>query len=313
MTTATDEQHTIHIDWDYWRQQARTERALRVTPPHRFAIRYRGPEPGSQPLEVPWLSQIEPFGGPYGGSGLDNCGPDVLVMQGGWNGWLPTNRDMMHAIAQEVRGSQPWFINTPTGLQQLMDEVPRMSNNAASARWCSSVDDLLAALDAGQPPCILVQNRLLRPAEYDQTPGWVGTSNVPVLHWIALSGYDTSAPRDQCDLQVNDPLAWYVQGRVIYTGQSVRDAIDAAAQEVGGFLSYVIDAPDPRGVAPTPTPDQQPDDPCADVRTQLAAVSSDRDYNYNTKMAMEAALRGFEAKRRIKRGTTDAIIKSVPR
>jgi len=52
--------------------------------------------------------------------------------------------------------------------------------------------------------------------------------------------------------------------------------------------------------------------PAKDVSV-LAALQADRDYNYGLKMAFEGRLRDLEGRRRLKRGTTDRLVASVPR
>ena len=48
------------------------------------------------------------------------------------------------------------------------------------------------------------------------------------------------------------------------------------------------------------------------AEAHLASITADRDWNHNLKMRFEATLRHLESKRRLKRGTVDRLIGTVP-
>jgi hypothetical protein len=92
------------------------------------------------------------------------------------------------------------------------------------------------------------------------------------------------------------------------TVRNLADGYGDARTAIQKFVWYRGEPAHPLDEPFTSPPPQEDDVACQEA---LAAMTADRDFNYQLKMQFEATLRDLEAKKRVKRGTTDKLIASV--
>ncbi|MGH2355165.1 MAG: transglycosylase SLT domain-containing protein [Chloroflexota bacterium] len=171
------------------------------------------------PLEVPYVTQLEPDG-----SGYNNCGPACVTMGLAYNTIASGTREVMHVVAEEIRG-RPWNVRTYTNFAQMKAAAER---HDIPHHQLSTWQQVYGALDSGQPVLILVDNQPLEPRQYPRSWEW------NAHHFIALTGYTDT------DFYVGDPLCVYPpRGPGRYTRSSVRAGVAA----VGGVQALAIDNP----------------------------------------------------------------------
>lgn len=176
------------------------------------------------PLEVPYVSQLEPDG-----KGYNNCGPACVTMVLAYNGLAEGTREMMHRVATEIRGGR-WDTGTYTSFEQMQRAAARYDiANHVLPSW----DKVYGALDEAQPVVILVDNRRLEPRQYPRGPAF------DAHHFIVLLGYDAER------FHAADPLSVYTRGPVHFT----RAGVEAGVAAVGGVQSIAIDQPRRNGQA----------------------------------------------------------------
>ncbi len=172
------------------------------------------------PLEVPYVSQLEPDG-----KGYNNCGPACITMGLAYHGLVAGTREDMHRVAEAIRGG-PWHLGTYTNFAQMRAAARRYGiPHCQLSRWEAVYD----ALDQGQPVMILLDNAVLEPRQYPRGPAF------DAHHFVVLLGYTDTT------FYVADPLSVYTHGPVQYT----RASVEAGVARVGGVQALAIDQPPP--------------------------------------------------------------------
>ncbi|HEU5314797.1 MAG TPA: transglycosylase SLT domain-containing protein [Chloroflexota bacterium] len=172
------------------------------------------------PLEVPYVSQLEPDG-----KGYNNCGPACVTMALAYNGLALGTREMMHRVAAEIRGGR-WDSGTYTDFEQMKRAAERFN---IPCRVLTSWAEVYGALDMAQPIVILVDNRHLEPRQYPRGPAF------DAHHFIVLLGYDA------VNFHAADPLSVYTRAPVDFT----RASVEAAVAALGSVQAIAVDEPGP--------------------------------------------------------------------
>ena len=176
---------------------------------------------------VPFVTQIEP-----NGQGFNNCGPSCLTSLGAFYGFVPADRESMHRIADYIRDGYydgDWWLGTYTDYP-MMDNYVRREWRVPTivvTNW----QVMIARIKSGHPCIILVDNSVLTPRYYPNTPAF------KAHHFITLNTVDDA----RAVFESNDPLnvTTYAEGE--YTIGSVH----YGAGLIGGTYALFIDAPLP--------------------------------------------------------------------
>lgn len=195
-------------------------------------------------MQVPYVSQLEPDG-----SGYANCGPACLTMLLAHDGLVPATREAMHRVADYVRDGYydgDWWLGTYTDYPMMRGLVEREYDRRT--RVLTAWGDVTAALDAGRPVMLLLDNVPLEPRQYPRNAAW------NAHHFIVVRGYGGGF------FWVNDPLAYWVPGPGSYTDETVHEGV----RRVGGVHALVIEEEVDMATI-------------AELEAKLAAVTGERD------------------------------------
>jgi hypothetical protein len=188
---------------------------------------YRTYLEATPPMNVPYVTQVEPDG-----SGYANCGPACLTMLLAYDGHIGADRASMHSVADYMRDRYydgDWWLGTYTDfgmMRWLVEDVYGVTLREQPS-W-AAID---VALDEGRPVILLLDNSVLQPRQYQATAAF------NAHHFIVLTGRDVA----RGVYAVNDPLAVYAPGPGAYTA----DSLHRATALVGGVYAVTLAKKEP--------------------------------------------------------------------
>ena len=169
-------------------------------------------------LSVPYISQL------VRGSGGNNCGPAALAMALAYRGVIPPTQEAMLECADIARDGLSNDVGETGGYTTLSQLAMVAGWYGQTCWWPADWEQVDASVARQEPVILLLDNRVLQPRQYPNTPAWDAN------HFVLLT-----ATRD-VNRYSSDPLSYYVGGPSFYSEASTRQGV----ANVGGVQALAL-------------------------------------------------------------------------
>jgi hypothetical protein len=184
-------------------------------------------------LSVPYISQL------VGGSGGNNCGPACLAMMLAHRGVIAPDQDAMLECADIARDGLSNDVGETGGYTTLSQLEQVAGYYGQRCWWPADWDQVGTSVRRGEPVVLLLDNRVLQPRQYPNSPAWNAN------HFILIT-----STQEEGNRYSSDPLSYYVGGPSFYTELSTLQA----TLNIYGFNALAL-------VPMTPDPPTWPEEP----------------------------------------------------
>jgi Peptidase_C39 like family len=157
-------------------------------------------------LSVPYISQL------LRGSGMNNCGPACMAMMLAHRGVIAPTQDAMLEVADIARDGLSNNVGESGGYTTFAQLAMVANWYGQDCSWYSSWAQIGEAVAKEEPVIVLLDNRVLQPRQYPNSPAWNAN------HFILV----TSEGTGDGNRYSSDPLSYYVQSPYFYTEASTR-------------------------------------------------------------------------------------------